>query len=67
MDKIREQIAEMNIDTDRYENSTLYRQRLAHNIHQTYLKWLEFYLPDLESGWTLEMCLKEIERIFIEE
>ncbi len=43
------------------------RKQLAEDIHKTYLSWLRFWLPDLESGWTLKQCLDELERIFKEE
>jgi len=66
MYKIKEEVSlilSRNINVDSKQS----RNQIATDIHETYLRWLEFHLPDLESGWTLQQCLDELGRIFKEE
>lgn len=43
------------------------KKDFSEEILKQFYDWLMFHLPDRESGWTLEQCLDEIERMFKEE
>jgi len=65
MDKIRDSV----IDQIKKRHGNIYRsdKTLADEIHQKYLEWLRFHLPDARAMWSIKECLDELERIFIEE